>query len=74
MSHAALWAELGVPDASDEQIVARVDEINAILLGCLSRAIRGDAGTAAWMSNYRWFCELVVELVEGEAGAAPTDV
>lgn len=62
-------AELGVREASDEEIVARVDEINAILLGGLSRAMRGDPGTAAWMANYRWFCELLVELIEGDEGA-----
>jgi hypothetical protein len=59
-------ADLGVPKASDEAVLAHVDEITAILFASSVRAWRVD--DQRWKERYRWFAEIVSELLEDEPG------
>jgi hypothetical protein len=58
--------DLGVPNASDEAVLARVDEITAILFAASVRAWRGD--NQRWKERYRWFAAIVSELLDDEPG------
>jgi hypothetical protein len=59
-------ADIGAPLASDEAIVERTDEITALLLGALGRAITERRHN--WLQHYGWFTDLVIELLEDEPG------
>ena len=59
-------ADLGVPDATDEAVLARVDEITAILFASSVRAWRAD--DQRWKERYRWFFEAIAELHDAEPG------
>ena len=54
--------DLGVPNASDEAVLARVDEITLLLFAASVRAWRGD--NQRWKERYRWFAEIVSELLD----------
>ena len=55
-----------MPKASDEAVLAHVDEITAILFASSVRAWRVD--DQRWKERYRWFAEIVSELLEDEPG------
>jgi hypothetical protein len=52
--------------ASDEAILDHTDDIMAVMLGRLARAM--DLGDADWLERYRWFVDLVERLSEGQPG------
>jgi hypothetical protein len=58
--------DLGI--ASDEAVIAHVDDITAILIGLVRRSVR--ERDHAWAARFEWFSDLYGELISGEAGAA----
>jgi hypothetical protein len=58
--------DLGALHASDEDIVARADEIAALLMGALARAMA--QGNARWLAQYAWFTDLVNEMLDDRPG------
>ena len=59
-------ADLGVPDATDEAMLEHVDDMTALMLGALGRAMAEHRHT--WLQHYGWFTDLVIELLEEEPG------
>jgi hypothetical protein len=59
-------ADIGAPHATDEAIVDRTDEITALMLGAMARAIAERRHT--WLLHYSWFVDLVNELSDDEPG------
>jgi hypothetical protein len=59
-------ADLGVPDATDEAVLARVDEITAILFASSVRAWRTD--DQRWKERYGWFAAIMSELLDNVPG------
>jgi hypothetical protein len=52
--------------ASDQAILDRVDDIMAVMLCSVAKAmVRRDA---AWLARYSWFVDLIEALVEGSKG------
>ena len=64
-------ADLGVPDATDEAVLARVDEITAIFFASSGRA--GRAHDQRWKERYGWFAAIMSELIDdGYAESKPS--
>jgi hypothetical protein len=59
-------ADLGVPNASDEAVLARVDDITALMLGALGRAMAERRHT--WLRHYGWCTDPVIELLDDQPG------
>jgi hypothetical protein len=59
-------ADLGVPNASDEAVLARVDEITATLFASSVRPWRTD--DQRWKEHYGWFAAIMSELLDDEPG------
>ena len=59
-------ADLGVPNASDEAVLAAVDEITAILFASSVRAWRAD--DQRWKERYGWFAAITSELLDDLPG------
>ena len=59
-------ADIGVPDATDQDILDNIDDITALMLGVLGRAMAEHRHT--WLQHYGWFTDLVIELLEEEPG------
>ena len=57
-------ADIGAPDATDQDILDNVDDITALMLGALGRAMAERRHT--WLQHYGWFTDLVIELLEVE--------
>jgi hypothetical protein len=57
-------ADIGAPDATDQDILDNVDDITALMLGALGRAMAERRHT--WLQHYGWFTDLVIELLEDE--------
>ena len=57
--------------ASDQAILDRVDDINALLLRGLMMALAED--DADWFSRYAWFVDLVTAMLEDAAGKPPDE-
>ena len=53
-------ADLGVPDASDEDVLRNVDDITRMLMGGVGQAIL--QGDEAFLKRYRWFTALIEDL------------
>ena len=51
--------DLRVLLTDDEEIIAHIDEITALLLAASERAFR--ANNHRWKERYRWFFEAIVE-------------
>jgi hypothetical protein len=58
--------DIGAPHATDQTFVERTDEITALLLGALGRAIAERRHT--WLLHYSWFVDLVNELLDDVPG------
>ena len=58
--------DIGAPHATDQDILDRVDDITALMLGALGRAMAERRHT--WLEHYGWFTDLVIELLEDEPG------
>jgi hypothetical protein len=54
-------ADMGVPDASDESIVSHIDDITAILMAGVARAVATNNGP--FMQRYGWFVEACADLL-----------
>lgn len=52
--------------SSDQAIVDHVDDIMAVMLGRVARAM--ELADAAWLERYAWFTTLVERLSEGGPG------
>jgi hypothetical protein len=63
-------ADIGAPHATDQDILDHVDDICALMLGALGRAMAERRHT--WLLHYGWFVDLVNELLEDEP-AKPLD-
>ena len=50
--------------ASDQAILDHVDDIMAVMLGRVAKAM--ELGDAAWLERYAWFTTLVERLSEGQ--------
>jgi hypothetical protein len=59
-------ADIGAPHASDQAILDRVDEITALMLGALGRAMA--ERRAPWLLHYSWFVDLINELLDDLPG------
>jgi hypothetical protein len=59
-------ADLGVPQASDQDILEHVDDIMALLVGTATKAL--ELRSAEWFRRYGWFIDLIVDLIEGRGG------
>ena len=55
-------ADIGAPHATDQDILDRVDDITALMLGALGRAMAERRHT--WLEHYGWFTDLVIELLD----------
>jgi hypothetical protein len=55
-------ADIGVPDATDQDILDNV--VTALMLGALGRAMAERRHT--WLQHYGWFTDLVIELLDDE--------
>ena len=55
-----------MPKASDEAVLAHVDEITAILFASSVRAWRAD--DQRWKERYGWFAAIVSELLDDVPG------
>jgi hypothetical protein len=58
--------DLGVPLTDDAEIVARVDEITALLFAASIKAWRTD--NQRWKERYRWFLATMAELHDDVPG------
>src|SRR5262249_35225427 len=58
--------DLGVPFADDADIVEHVDDITVLLFAASGKALR--ANDHLWMTRYRWFAEIINELVKDGPG------
>jgi hypothetical protein len=52
--------------ASDQAILDHVDDIMAVMLGRVAKAM--ELGDAAWLERYAWFTKLVERLSDDEPG------
>lgn len=59
-------ADIGAPHATDQDIVNRVDDITALMLGALGRAMAERRHT--WLLHYSWFVDLINELLDDAPG------
>jgi hypothetical protein len=59
-------ADIGALHATDQDILGRVDDITALMLGGLGRAMA--ERRAPWLLHYRWFAELINELLDDAPG------
>jgi hypothetical protein len=59
-------ADIGAPHANDQDILDRVDDITALMLGALGRAMAERRHT--WLEHYGWFTDLVIELLDDLPG------
>ena len=59
-------ANIGAAHATDQDILDHVDDITALMLGALARAMAERRHT--WLQHYGWFTYLVIELLEDEPG------
>ena len=59
-------ADIGAPHATDQDILDHVDDITALMLGALGRAMT--ERRHAWLQHYGWFTDLVIELLDDEPG------
>jgi hypothetical protein len=59
-------ADIGAPHATDQAILDRVDDITALMLGALGRAVAERRHT--WLLHYGWFVDLVNELLDDLPG------
>ena len=59
-------ADIGPVHATDQDILDHVDDITALMLGALGRAMVERRHT--WLQHYGWFTDLVFELLEDEPG------
>ena len=57
-------ADIGAPHATDQDILDHVDDITALMLGALGRAMAERRRT--WLQHYGWFTDLVIELLGDE--------
>ena len=53
---------IGAPHATDQDILDRVDDITALMLGALGRAMAERRAT--WLLHYSWFVDLINELLD----------
>ena len=63
-------ADLGVPEASDQDILDHVDHIMALMLRTTAAALA--CRSVDWFRHYSWFVDLVERLI-GERGGKPLD-
>ena len=59
-------ADIGAVHATDQDILDHVDDITALMLGALGRAMVERRHT--WLQHYGWFTDLVVELLDDVPG------
>jgi hypothetical protein len=59
-------ADVGAPHATDEAIVERTDEVTALMLGAMARAIAERRHTG--LLHYSWFVNLINELLDALPG------
>jgi hypothetical protein len=59
-------ADIGAPHATEQDVLDQVDDITALMLGALGRAMAERRHT--WLQHYGWFTDLVIELLEDEPG------
>ena len=59
-------ADIGAPNATDEAIVEHTDEITALMMGALGRAMAERRHT--WLLHYSWFVDLVNEPLDDAPG------
>jgi hypothetical protein len=59
-------ADIGAPHATDQDILDHVDDITALMLGALGRAMAERRHT--WLQHYGWFTDLVIELLDDQPG------
>ena len=59
-------ADLGVPTASDQDIIDHVDDIMVLMWSRTAAAVA--SGSADWCKRYGWFIDLIGDLVEGRKG------
>ncbi len=59
-------ADIGAPDATDQNILDNVDDITALMLAALGRAMAEHRHT--WLQHYGWFTDLVIELLDEVPG------
>jgi hypothetical protein len=65
-AHLGHKANIGAAHATDQDILDHVDDITALMLGALARAMAERRHT--WLLHYGWFVDLVNELLEDEPG------
>jgi hypothetical protein len=53
--------DIGAPDATDQDILNHTDDIIALMLGALGRAMA--ERRHAWLLHYGWFVDLINELL-----------
>jgi hypothetical protein len=58
--------DIGAPHATDQDILDHVDDITALMLGALGRAMAERRHT--WLQHYGWFTDLVIELLDDQPG------
>jgi len=58
--------DIGAPHATDQDILDHVDDITALMLGALGRAMAERRHT--WLLHYTWFVDLLNELVDDVPG------
>ena len=63
-------ADIGAPHATDQDILDHVDDITALMLGALGRAMAERRHTL--LQHYGWFTDLVIELLD-DLPTAPLD-
>jgi hypothetical protein len=54
--------DIGAPHATDQDILDHVDDITALMLGALGRAMA--ERRAPWLLHYSWFFDLINELLD----------
>ena len=55
-------ADIGAADDTDQDILDHIDDITALMLGALGRALA--ERRHAWLEHYGWFTDLVIELLD----------
>jgi hypothetical protein len=61
-------ADIGASHATEQDILDQVDDITALMLGALGRAMAERRHT--WLQHYGWFTDLVIELLDDQPGQA----
>jgi hypothetical protein len=59
-------ADVGAAHATDQDILDHVDDITAVMLGALGRAMA--ERRHAWLLHYDWFVDLLNELLDDVPG------